>query len=224
MVERNAEVAPAKRIEFRIGIHLGDVVEESDRDLMGDGVNIVARLEGIAKPGAICPSEQAYWQVKQRLDLKVSDLGLTQLKNIVEPVNVYSLEVGQPKDNVEITLAQVAQGAESVHDRRLKPNQSFAFSLVADASKTIQLQRTLPQRSRQHHWHRLRPQRSNQQRRQRTSVRSLLRLVITLLAGGTVIAADVAEEPAASKRPASPSAMTAFCMTVSPSPLFSTTR
>ena len=96
MVERNAEVAPDKRIEFRIGIHLGDVVEESDGDLMGDGVNIAARLEGVAKPGAICLSEQAYWQVKGRLDLKVSDLGATQLKNIVEPVRIYSLEVGVP--------------------------------------------------------------------------------------------------------------------------------
>ena len=96
MVERNAGVAPDKRIEFRIGIHLGDVVEESDGDLMGDGVNIAARLEGIAKPGAICLSEQAYWQVKGRLDLKVNDLGPTQLKNIAEPIRVYSLEVGEP--------------------------------------------------------------------------------------------------------------------------------
>ena len=94
MVERNAEVAPERRIEFRIGIHLGDVVEESDGDLMGDGVNIASRLEGIAKPGAICLSEQAYWQVKGRLEMAVSDLGATQLKNIAEPVRVYSLEVG----------------------------------------------------------------------------------------------------------------------------------
>ena len=63
MVERNAGVAPDKRIEFRIGIHLGDVVEESDGDLMGDGVNIAARLEGVAKPGGICLSEDAYRQV-----------------------------------------------------------------------------------------------------------------------------------------------------------------
>ena len=96
MVERNAEVAPDKRIEFRIGIHLGDVVEEGDGDLMGDGVNVAARLEGVAKPGAICLSEDAYRQVKQRLDLKVTDLGLTPLKNIAEPVHVYSLEVGAP--------------------------------------------------------------------------------------------------------------------------------
>ena len=96
MVERNAGVAPDKRIEFRIGIHLGDVVEEADGDLMGDGVNIAARLEGIAGPGAICLSEDAYRQVKGRLDLAVTDLGQTQLKNIAEPIRVYSPEVGQP--------------------------------------------------------------------------------------------------------------------------------
>jgi TolB-like protein/class 3 adenylate cyclase/cytochrome c-type biogenesis protein CcmH/NrfG len=93
MVDRNAQVAPDKWIEFRIGIHLGDVVEESDGDLMGDGVNIAARLEGVAEPGAICLSEQAYWQVKGRLDLAVSDLGSIELKNIAEPVRVYSLKV-----------------------------------------------------------------------------------------------------------------------------------
>src|ERR1700685_4483030 len=58
MVERNAGVPPERRIEFRIGVHLGDVVEESDGDLMGDGVNIAARLEGVALPGTICLSEQ----------------------------------------------------------------------------------------------------------------------------------------------------------------------
>ena len=67
MVERNAGVSPEKRIEFRIGVHLGDVVEESDGDLMGDGVNIAARLEGVAEPGAICLSEDAYRQVRARL-------------------------------------------------------------------------------------------------------------------------------------------------------------
>jgi adenylate cyclase len=96
MVERNAGVAEGRRIEFRIGVHLGDVIEEVDGDLMGDGVNIAARLEGIAEPGAICLSEQAYWQVKARLDVQVSDLGHTQLKNIAEPMRVYSLQVGSP--------------------------------------------------------------------------------------------------------------------------------
>ena len=96
MVERNAGLPAERRIEFRVGIHLGDVVEESDGDLMGDGVNIASRLEGIAKPNGICLSEDAYRQVRARLDLAVNDLGLTQLKNIAEPVRVYSLEVGRP--------------------------------------------------------------------------------------------------------------------------------
>ena len=86
MAERNVGLPPERRIDFRVGIHLGDVVEESDGDLMGDGVNIAARLESIAAPGAICLSEDAYRQVKARLDLAVSDLGATQLKNIAEPV------------------------------------------------------------------------------------------------------------------------------------------
>ena len=62
MLERNAGLPPERRIEFRVGIHLGDVVEEADGDLMGDGVNIAARLEGVANPGAICLSEDAYRQ------------------------------------------------------------------------------------------------------------------------------------------------------------------
>jgi adenylate cyclase len=96
LVERNAGLPSERCIEFRVGIHLGDVVEESDGDLMGEGVNIAARLEGVAKPGAICLSEDAYRQVKQRFDLKVNDLGPTQLKNIADPIRVYSLEVDQP--------------------------------------------------------------------------------------------------------------------------------
>ena len=93
MIERNAGVPDDRRIELRIGIHLGDVVEESDGDLMGDGVNIAARLEGVAAPGAICLSDDAYRQVKAKLNLSVSDLGDTKLKNIADPMRVYSLTV-----------------------------------------------------------------------------------------------------------------------------------
>ena len=96
--ERHARTqcrGPAERlIEFRIGIHIGDVVEESDGDLMGDGVDIAARLRGRCCPRRHLPSEDAYRQVRARLDLSVSDLGNTQLKNIAEPMRVYSLEVG----------------------------------------------------------------------------------------------------------------------------------
>src|ERR1700724_2146398 len=96
VAERNAGLPEDRRIVFRIGVHLGDVVEESDGDLMGDGINIAARLQSIAAPGAICLSEDAYRQVKGRLDLAVTDLGPTRLKNIAEPVRAYSLQVGVP--------------------------------------------------------------------------------------------------------------------------------
>jgi adenylate cyclase len=96
MVERNAGVQEDKRIQFRVGIHVGDVVEESDGDLMGDGVNIAARLESICAPGAVCLSEDAYRQVSGRLDMAVTDLGPTQLKNIERSIRVYSLQVGVP--------------------------------------------------------------------------------------------------------------------------------
>ena len=115
MVERNAGLPPDRRIDFRIGIHLGDVVEERDGDLMGDGVNIAARLEGICEPGSICLSEQAYWQVKARLDLAINDRGAVQLKNIADPVRVYSLQVGVPAQ------AKPAAPAEPAEPERPSP-------------------------------------------------------------------------------------------------------
>src|SRR5204862_6975188 len=122
MVERNAGLPSERRIEFRIGIHLGDVVEESDGDLMGDGVNIAARLEGIAKPGCICLSEDAYRQVKARLNLEVSDLGPTQLKNIVEPIRVYSIEVDRPTQ----AQAGATRSEKSFHQLALPDKPSIA--------------------------------------------------------------------------------------------------
>jgi adenylate cyclase len=105
MIERNSGLAPEQRIEFRIGVHLGDVVEEADGDLMGDAVNIAARLEAIAAPGAICLSEDAYRQVSGRLDMEVVDLGPTQLKNIERSIRVYSLQVASPAQAKPVTAA-----------------------------------------------------------------------------------------------------------------------
>ena len=92
MIERNAGLPPERRIEFRVGIHLGDVVEESDGDLMGDSVNIAARLEGIADPGGIRLSEDAYRQVRDRLKEGFADLGEKELKNIARPVRVFAIK------------------------------------------------------------------------------------------------------------------------------------
>ena len=99
MIERNAGVSPEKRIEFRIGIHLGDVVEEADGDLMGDGVNIAARLEGVAEPNGICVSGSAYEQVRDKLPHQFVDLGEKQLKNIARPVHVYRVTMDHGPKN-----------------------------------------------------------------------------------------------------------------------------
>jgi class 3 adenylate cyclase len=124
MIERNTGLPSERRIEFRIGIHLGDVVEESDGDLMGDGVNIAARLEGVAEPGAVCLSEDAYRQVKSRLDLAISDLGETKLKNIVDPMHIYSLHFGGRVGNDE-ALREFYKAIE------LDPNFASAYGMAA---------------------------------------------------------------------------------------------
>ena len=96
MADSNAGLAPDKRIEFRFGINLGDVVVEDDGDLMGDGVNVAARLEGIAEPGGICLSGAAYDQVRGKIDIGAQDRGEQHLKNIAEPVRIYALSPVHP--------------------------------------------------------------------------------------------------------------------------------
>jgi adenylate cyclase len=143
LIERNAGVPPERRIEYRVGIHLGDVVEESDGDLMGDGVNIAARLEGVAKPGAICLSEDAYRQVKQRLELKVIDLGPIGLKNIAEPVRVYALDVGKPPEPARSQSAPPAAPKGSTSRATLATVLGALALLVAGFGWQIRLPRTL---------------------------------------------------------------------------------
>jgi class 3 adenylate cyclase/tetratricopeptide (TPR) repeat protein len=98
MAGRNRDLPLERRMEFRVGIHLGDVVEESDGDLMGDGVNIAARLEGVAKPGGICLSEDAYRQVQGKVEANFADAGEQRLKNISRPVRAYYLASKTPAE------------------------------------------------------------------------------------------------------------------------------
>jgi adenylate cyclase len=88
MAQRNVGVADEQRIEIRIGVHVGDIIIE-EGDIFGDGVNIAARLESIAQPGGICISEDAYRQVRDKLDADFHDAGERQLKNIARPVRIY---------------------------------------------------------------------------------------------------------------------------------------
>jgi len=88
MTARNAGLDDDQRIEFRIGIHLGDVLVEDD-DIHGDGVNVAARLESLADPGGICLSRAARGHVLDRMDILLEDLGETEVKNIAKPVQVF---------------------------------------------------------------------------------------------------------------------------------------
>jgi adenylate cyclase len=91
MAERNAVIPEDRRIEFRIGINVGDVIVDDRGDIYGDGVNIAARVESLARPGTLCLSDEAYRQIRGKLPIDVSDIGEHQLKNIAQPVRVYSV-------------------------------------------------------------------------------------------------------------------------------------
>jgi adenylate cyclase len=95
MAERNAEVPQDQRIELRMGIHVGDVLIEED-DIFGDGVNVAARLEGIAEPGGICFSRAAFEQVEGKIDASFEDGGDQQLKNIARPIRIYRINFAAP--------------------------------------------------------------------------------------------------------------------------------
>ena len=91
MAEHNSVIPEDRRIEFRIGINVGDVIVDDRGDIYGDGVNIAARVESLAKPGTLCLSDEAYRQIRGKLRIDVSDMGEHQLKNIEQPVRVYSV-------------------------------------------------------------------------------------------------------------------------------------
>jgi adenylate cyclase len=126
MAERNAAIGPEHRMQFRIGINMGDVISDEGR-IYGDGVNIAARLEGIAEPGGICLSDDAYRQVQGKVSAQFIDSGVQQLKNIVRPVRVYRV---------------LAQGAVQAATAPLrlpeKPSIAIlAFDNMSDAAEDI---------------------------------------------------------------------------------------
>jgi len=93
MAERNAAAPEHQRIVFRVGINLGDIIIDGD-DIHGDGVNVAARLEGVAEPGAICVSGIVHDQVRDKLDLAFEDMGEQALKNIARPLRVFAIRLG----------------------------------------------------------------------------------------------------------------------------------
>jgi TolB-like protein/class 3 adenylate cyclase len=110
MAEQNAGLPQDKRIEFRIGIHVGDIIVD-DNDIFGDGVNIAARLEGIASPGGICISDDAHRQIRGKIDSAYDDMGLQVLKNIVEPMRAWRVltEANSPTSSPTIPLPEIVR-------------------------------------------------------------------------------------------------------------------
>src|SRR3981081_938751 len=92
MAEQNTAVPQDQRIEFRIGIHVGDIIID-DNDIFGDGVNIAARLEGIAEPGGVCMSDDAYRQGRGKVEIACDDMGPQPLKNIAEPMRAWRVRL-----------------------------------------------------------------------------------------------------------------------------------
>jgi class 3 adenylate cyclase len=114
MAERNAGVPDEKRIEFRMGINVGDIIIDRG-DIFGDGVNVAARLEGLAKPGGICISDDAHRQVRGKFDVTFEDVGERQLKNIARPVRVFQVALDDARP---AKLSQPHNAASAVHPDR----------------------------------------------------------------------------------------------------------
>jgi adenylate cyclase len=121
MAEQNAGVPHDQRIEFRIGIHVGDVIFD-DNDIFGDGVNIAARLEGIAEPGGVCISDDAQRQIRGKVDIAFDDMGLQTLKNIAERMRAWRMQLG----NASVSALPKNVSADSSEHLALPDKPSIA--------------------------------------------------------------------------------------------------
>jgi TolB-like protein len=146
MAERNSDVPPNNRIEFRIGINVGDVIEDNG-DIFGDGVNVAARLEALAEPAGICVSDDAYRQLRDKLDIAFDDAGEQSLKNIERPVRVFRVvdRVAAPKQRPTLALPDKPSIAVlPFQNLSADPEQEyFADGVVEDITMALSLFRWL---------------------------------------------------------------------------------
>ncbi len=124
MAERNAAVPEDRRIVYRMGLNIGDIIVEGD-DIFGDGVNVAARLEGLSDPGGVCLARSVFDQVKAKLDLTFEHLGEKEVKNIAEPVSVYRVVLD---DKAAALVTPVVHAAETTRQNRW-PTIAAAFVL-----------------------------------------------------------------------------------------------
>jgi len=116
MAERNADVSPDGRIEFRMGINLGDIMKDG-RDIYGDGVNVAARLEALAEPGGICVSRVVRDQVRDKLAFSFEDMGEQQVKNIARPIRVHRILLGEMPARCEAAAGVAANSPLTLPDK-----------------------------------------------------------------------------------------------------------
>jgi adenylate cyclase len=135
MIARNAEIANDKRIEFRIGVNVGDIIIDGG-DIFGDGVNVAARLEGLAEPGGICVSARVQEDIRGKLDIVLADEGEQQLKNIAWPVRVYRVQLGAKTAPVRPALALPDKPSIAVlpfNNMSGEPNQEYLADGIVEA-------------------------------------------------------------------------------------------
>ncbi len=151
LAEENAALAEDRRMRFRIGINLGDVIAKADGTIYGDGVNIAARLESLAEPGGVTLSEDAYRQVRNKLELAFEDLGEHVVKNISEPVRAYRVKTQAdiaPAESPEAGAAMMARPALAVLPFNNMSGDAeqdyFADGLTEDLITALSLNRTFP--------------------------------------------------------------------------------
>lgn len=141
LAERNAELLDKRKMEFRIGVNVGDVIEEEDR-IYGDGVNIAARVEGLAQPGGICISGRVYDHVENKLDLGYEFLGEQNVKNITRPVRIYRV-LSLP--GATAPVADLSQPEQDYRERlkaRYAEEAAFYVPLAGETTEVISIQPT----------------------------------------------------------------------------------
>ncbi len=131
---RNADVAAARRIEFRVGVNLGDVIVQDD-DVYGDGVNVAARLEGLAEPGGVCVSDLVHQSVAGKVDLAFDDLGEREVKNIARPVRCFAVRFGA--DGATASGSRIAWGEQDIRFCTAPDGVRLAYSRIGDGTPIV---------------------------------------------------------------------------------------